>query len=240
MTPAAGVHVVEVATPQGPGRFHVSEAAEPGALLVLGHGAGGGVDAPDLVALGHRLPAQGVTVLRFEQPWRVAGRKVAVRPPLLDEAWLAGLDAVLAVLGAGLPLVLGGRSAGARVACRTATALGAVGVVCLSFPLHPPGRPERSRLEELLLPVVPRLVLQGTRDTFGGPAELVGALVGQAGSTGVEVVALDGADHGGRTAAASSPTAAELRDRVVAATGTFVEAVRRAADGGGIPALPTR
>ncbi len=217
----AAASVVEVATPQGPGRFHVSEAAAPVALLVLGHGAGGGVDAPDLVALARRLPGRGVTVLRYEQPWRVAGRRVAVRPPLLDEAWLAGLGTVLEAVGPGLPLVTGGRSAGARVACRTATALGAVGVVCLSFPLHLPGLPERSRLGELLAPRVPRLVLQGTRDTFGSAAELTQDLTQEDGA-GVRVVTLEGADHSGRVLTGSSPTAAELREQVVDATAGFV------------------
>ena len=223
MSPGPAAGVVEVATPQGPGRWHVDEAAAPVALLVLGHGAGGGVEAPDLAALAQRLPEGGVTVLRFEQPWRVAGRRVAVRPPLLDEAWLAGLDAVRAVVGPGLPLLLGGRSAGARVACRTAVPLGAVGVVCLSFPLHPPGRPERSRLAELLTPSVPRLVLQGTRDTFGGAAELAEDLTGQDGAEGVRVVPLAGADHSGRVLRGASPTAAELRAQVVTATAAFVE-----------------
>jgi predicted alpha/beta-hydrolase family hydrolase len=234
------VEVVEVGTPQGPGRFHVSEAGSPVALLVLGHGAGGGVDAPDLVALTRRLPGRGVTVLRFEQPWRVAGRKVAVRPPLLDEAWLAGLEPVLGAIGPGLPLVTGGRSAGARVACRTATALGAVGVVCLSFPLHLPGRPERSRLPELLAPAVPRLVLQGTRDTFGSAAELTADLAAgpadpadQVGGQDVRVVPLEGADHGGRVLKGGSPTAAEVRDQVVAETAAFVAEL---VGGGGIPA----
>ena len=226
--------VVEVATPQGPGRFHVREARDPVALLVLGHGAGGGVDAPDLVALARQLPDEGVTVLRFEQPWRVAGRKVAVRPPLLDEAWLAGVQVVLEVLGAGLPLVLGGRSAGARVACRTATGLGAVGVVGLSFPLHLPGRPERSRLEELLAPAVPRLVLQGSRDTFGSAEELREAV---AGTAGVRVVELPGADHGGRVLKAAVPTASELRGRVVTEVGAFVRE-RSTGTANGRPALP--
>jgi predicted alpha/beta-hydrolase family hydrolase len=219
----SAVTVVEVTTPQGPGRWHVSEAGSPVALLVLGHGAGGGVDAPDLAALAARLPERGVTVLRFEQPWRVAGRRVAARPPLLDEAWLAALGAVAGTVGPGLPLVIGGRSAGARVACRTATSLGVVGVVCLSFPLHPPGRPERSRLPELLAPAVPRLVLQGTRDTFGGAAELTADLAGQEGGAGVRVVALPGADHGGRVLSGADPTAAQLREQVVAATAAFVE-----------------
>jgi predicted alpha/beta-hydrolase family hydrolase len=220
------VQVVEVATPQGPGRFHVSEAASPVALLVLGHGAGGGVDAVDLVVLARRLPDEGITVLRFEQPWRVAGGRVGVRPPRLDEAWLAGLETVLAAVGPGLPLVTGGRSAGARVACRTATAVGASGVACLSFPLHLPGRPERSRLSELLAPDVPRLVLQGTRDTFGGTAELVEALAGAevdpTRAAAVRVVALPGADHGGRVPKGATPTAAELREEVVTTTAAFV------------------
>ena len=223
MSAAAPVRLVEVATPRGPGRFHVSEADEPVALLALGHGAGGGVDAPDLVALARHLPTEGVTVLRYEQPWRVAGRRVAVRPPLLDEAWLAGLSAVAAAVGDGLPLVTGGRSAGARVACRTADALHAAGVVCLGFPLHLPGRPERSRLPELLAPQVPRLVLQGTRDTFGTAAELADQVpAGASGAAGVRVVPLPGADHGGRVLKGGSPTAAELREEVVRVAGAFV------------------
>ena len=220
---SAGPTTLEVATAQGPGRFHVDGSAAPVAVLVLGHGAGGGVDAPDLVALAHRLPARGVSVLRFEQPWRVAGRRVAVRPPLLDEAWVAGVREVRHAVGAGLPLVLGGRSAGARVACRTAGALGAAGVVCLSFPLHLPGRPDRSRLPELLCATVPRLVLQGTRDTFGTAAELADRLpAGTSGAAGVQVVPLVGADHGGRVLTGGSPTAMELREEVVALTGAFV------------------
>jgi predicted alpha/beta-hydrolase family hydrolase len=237
VTPRRAVRLVEVATPQGPGRFHVDEADAPVALLVLGHGAGGGVDAPDLLALAHRLPDEGVTVLRFEQPWRVAGGRVAVRPPRLDEAWLAGIATVLAAVGPGLPLVTGGRSAGARVACRTANQVGAVGVVCLSFPLHLPGRPERSRLPELLAPDVPRLVLQGTRDTFGSSADLVEALAGPevdpVRAAGVQVVAQPGADHGGRVPRGASPTAAGLRDQVVTTTAAFV---RGLAVGAGIPA----
>ena len=181
------------------------------------------MEAPDLVALARALPSQGVSVVRVEQPWRVAGRRVAVRPPLLDEAWLAALGAVHAVLGDGLPLLTGGRSAGARVACRTASALGAAGVVCLAFPLHLPGRPERSRLAELLAPDVPRLVLQGDRDTFGSAAEVADALAAvPGGGSGVRLVELPGADHGFRVAKAAQPGAAELRRRVVDEVTAFV------------------
>ena len=139
---------------------------------MLGHGAGGGVTAADLQLLARRLPAVGITVVRFEQPWRTAGRKVAVPPPRLDEGWRAAVPAVLGHPAAGGLLFFGGRSAGARVACRTAPEFGVAGVVCLAFPLHLPGRPEKSRLPELLTPTVPRLVLQGTNDSFGRPAEI--------------------------------------------------------------------
>jgi predicted alpha/beta-hydrolase family hydrolase len=158
--------VIEVATDQGTARLHIDPARRARAVLVVGHGAGGGVEAADLVALADSLPVWGVTVVRMEQPWRVAGRRVAVPPPRLDQAWLA-----TAAAWPTLPLVVGGRSAGARVACRTATRVGAVGVVALAFPLHPPGRPDRSRASELLGDV-PTLVVQGERDPFGGPSEL--------------------------------------------------------------------
>ena len=200
-------------------------AAKPYALLLLGHGAGGGPDTPDLAALARRLPALGVTVLRFEQPWRLAGRRVAVAPPRLDEAWLAAAEQVAAGAGTGLPLWTGGRSAGARVACRTATLLGARGVVCLAFPLHPPGRPEKSRAAELLAPAVPRLLLQGERDAFGPGAE-VRAAAGH--DPGVRVVDLPGADHSFATPARAVPGAAALRERVVAEVAAFLAPGRSA------------
>ncbi len=190
--------VVEVATPAGPARLHVDaprlpDAGRPGAgVLVLGHGAGGGVEAPDLLAAAAAAVAAGWYAVRVEQPWRVAGRRVAPAPPRLDEAWLA----VLAVLGEHVPLpspagplVVGGRSAGARVACRTAVATGASAVLCLAFPLHPPGRPERSRASELAGSGRPVVVVQGVRDAFGGPGDIAGL-----GLPGVEVVEAP-ADH---------------------------------------------
>jgi uncharacterized protein len=158
-----------VDTRQGPARLREDAASGARARLVLGHGAGGGLDAvsPDVDALAERLPARGVTVLRVDQPWRVAGRRVAPAPARLDAAW----QDVLTALPRDLPLVVGGRSAGARVACRTARSSMALAVVALAFPLHPPGRPERSRAEELLDSGVPTLVVQGRRDAFGRPAE---------------------------------------------------------------------
>lgn len=137
-------------------------------VLALGHGAGGGVEARDLQAVARRLPEHSVTVALVEQPWRVAGRKVAPAPKTLDAAWSRLWPALAAE---GLPVIAGGRSAGARVACRTAARLGAAGVLALSFPLHPPGRPEKSRAGELLGAGVPTLVVQGGNDPFGRPEE---------------------------------------------------------------------
>lgn len=150
----------DVATTLGPARLHAD--GQGGVTLVLGHGAGGGVHAPDLLAVTEAALSVGLTVVRVEQPWRVAGRQVAGPKGQLDQAWLevcAGLPG---------PLIVGGRSAGARVACRTATRVGARAVLCLAFPLRPPAGGV-SRAHELALPVVPVLVVQGGRDRFGVP-----------------------------------------------------------------------
>lgn len=160
--------VLDVETSRGPARLHVDEPTAPTARLVLGHGAGGGVESPDLAALADALPRRGVAVWRVEQPWRVAGRRVAPAPPTLDDAWTQ----LLAHVPADAPLVLGGRSAGARVACRTSYAAGACAVVALAFPLHPPGRPGTSRAHELDAVAVPLLIVQGERDPFGSPDEI--------------------------------------------------------------------
>ena len=160
-----------VGTPSGEARctlFPPSPSTPVRAALVLGHGAGGGIEAADLQAIAAALPPLGITVVLVEQPWRVAGKKVAPAPKTLDAAWLPIVAALRAALPSGLPLLVGGRSAGARVACRTAVATGAVGVLALAFPLHPPGKPERSRAAELLDCPVPTLVVQGAKDPFGG------------------------------------------------------------------------
>jgi hypothetical protein len=156
-----------VPTPHGDARLHTDRSRHPIATLVLGHGAGGGVDARDLQALADALPRHGISVVRVEQPWKVAGRKIAPRPEVLDACFVAATDK----LRIRTPLVVGGRSAGARSAARTARATGASGVLALAFPLHPPGKPERSRLDELEGAGVPTLVVQGERDTFGTPEE---------------------------------------------------------------------
>lgn len=156
----------EIETPHGPARTHLHTVDEPLGALVLGHGAGGGVQAPDLVAATKAANEDGFSVALVEQPYRVAGRRSPAPAAQLDAAWVA-------VVGQlpldGLPLVAGGRSSGARVACRTAAETGAAAVLCLAFPLHPPGRPEKSRLDELDAVTVPTLVVQGERDPFGLP-----------------------------------------------------------------------
>jgi hypothetical protein len=135
--------------------------------MVLGHGAGGGVTSPDLVGAAEAARAAGLSVALVEQPYRVAGRRSPAPARQLDEAWVA----VVAQLFEGLPLIAGGRSLGARVACRTVADTGAVAVLCLAFPVHPPGRPEKSRLSELDAVTVPTLVVQGESDPFGMPPD---------------------------------------------------------------------
>lgn len=175
-----------VETPRGPGRLRVYEpdAAPPDGrmALLLSHGAGTGPETVDLLALAAALPSAGFRVALFEQPWRTAGRKVATPPPSLDEGLLAAAQA----FGHSGALVVGGRSAGARSAARCASALGAVGCLALSFPLHPPGRSERSRVEELTGAGVPTLVAQGERDPMGRPEEF---------PAGTDLYVVPGGDH---------------------------------------------
>jgi uncharacterized protein len=160
--------MIELETPHGPARAHLNEVDAPVAALVLGHGAGGGVGAPDLKAATEAALDVDMNVILVEQPYRVAGRKSAAPAAQLDAAWTAVIEQLPL---AGLPLYVGGRSAGARVACRTAAATNAAGVLCLAFPLHPPGRPEKTRLPELEQVSVPVLIVQGTSDPFGMPPE---------------------------------------------------------------------
>jgi len=196
--PVASAH--EVPTEFGPARLHVSDPGKaPVGRIALGHGFGGGVNAPDLVAVFGAATAAGWQVVLIEQPYRVAGKKAGPRTPALDAGWLAamaGLDALakdgsIRRLVRGRPLVTGGRSAGARTACRTADQLGVTGICCLAFPLHPPGRPESSRAEELLAPAAPALVVQGETDPFGRPGEFHALPL----PARVELVAVPG-DHG--------------------------------------------
>jgi predicted alpha/beta-hydrolase family hydrolase len=158
-----------IRTPHGPARAHLHPAASPVGALVLGHGAGGGVAAPDLVAVTKAAVERGISVALVEQPYRVAGRRSPAPAAQLDAAWSAVAQRLAAGPFEGLALMTGGRSAGARVACRTAAATSARAVLCLAFPVHPPGRPEKSRLDELDAVKVPVFVVQGDHDPFGMP-----------------------------------------------------------------------
>jgi predicted alpha/beta-hydrolase family hydrolase len=174
----------EIETPLGPAGVHLTEPPD-GVVgtLVLGHGAGGGVESVDLVAVTAEAARARWRVVRVEQPWRVAGKRIATAPPTLDGGWRAVLQHLGAADVLSGPLVLGGRSAGARVACRTAAEHGAAGVLALAFPLHPPGKPEKSRAAELTAVPVPLVVVQGETDAFGGPEEVAAVLAGQKGAS---------------------------------------------------------
>jgi predicted alpha/beta-hydrolase family hydrolase len=160
---------VDIDTPHGPARALVQPAAERVGALVLGHGAAGGFGAPDLVTATKVALELGFTVALVEQPYLVAGRRSPAPAAQLDAAWTAAVERLRGSELDGLPLVVGGRSAGARVACRTARQAGAVAVLCLAFPVHAPGRDYKTRLPELDAVTLPTLVVQGNRDPFGMP-----------------------------------------------------------------------
>lgn len=217
---------LKVATAYGEGRLVSHRARRPIATLLLSHGAGNGIESRDLAALAEHLPRNNVTVVRFEQPWRVAGRKVATAPPTLDAALISGADR----LRVRTPLIVGGRSAGARSAARTAKGLGAVGCLALAFPLHPPGKPEKSRLAELRGARVATLVIQGERDTMGRPEEFpeFPEL-----PRGLDLVVIPGADHGFAVPVRGAVTQEQALDILVESTLEWIvrEVVGNAARG---------
>jgi predicted alpha/beta-hydrolase family hydrolase len=173
--------VAEIETPHGTARAHVEAMDDARGAIVLGHGAGGGVTARDLLTAAVAARSLGFTSVLVEQPYRVAGKKSPPRAPVLDAAWLAVVEHLRRTHLGDLPLVAGGRSSGARVACRTAEATAASGVLCLAFPVRPPraeGRePAPSRLPELEAVPVPILIVQGLRDPFGMPDAAPGRTV---------------------------------------------------------------
>jgi predicted alpha/beta-hydrolase family hydrolase len=193
-----------VDTAHGRGRLLVLPARGATVTLLLSHGAGNGVEARDLTALATALPRHGVTVALFEQPWRVAGNKIASAPRTLD----VGLLAAAGSLRPRSPLVVGGRSAGARSAARCVTPLEAVGCLALAFPLHPPGRPEKTRVAELTGTGVPTLVVQGERDPMGLPEEF---------PEGTDLAVVPAADHGLKVPASGPLSQVEALDLVVEA-----------------------
>lgn len=225
---------VTIDTDLGPGRMHLDVGGRPGAVLLLGHGAGGGVDTPDLAALRAlawpRGRGRSVAVLRYEQPWRVAGKKIAPNPARLDQGWGPAV-AYAAQEFAGLPLLVGGRSAGARVAARWSAENPVAGVVALSFPLHPPGRPEKSRAAELCGVTAPTLVLQGQRDPFGTPSEVLeviqeaglpaGPRSGQRSASGITVVQVPDCPHELKPPARAVTTPTEVARLLIDQVGRF-------------------
>lgn len=203
----------EIEVPGGSAWLDLDVPRAPVALLALGHGAGGGVDALDLLAVRDAALDNAVAITRITQPYRVAGRRAPAPAARLDEAWLAAIAALRTERKLRtLPLITGGRSSGARVACRTAGASGAIAVVALAFPVHPPGKPEKSRLDELSAVPVPVLVVQGDRDPFGMPPRRKGR----------RIVTVTGADHSLR----------QHTDRVAAAVIEFVTTQARRASVG--------
>jgi uncharacterized protein len=170
----ATVTTVTIPTPHGEARAHLHAAESARGALVLGHGAGGGVEAPDLAAATEAAGRKGFSVALVEQPYRVAGRRSSPPAHQLDAAWLAVFEELSNDRLSGLPLIAGGRSAGARVACRTAEATGASAVLCLAFPLQPSARkgkePSPTRQPELDAVKVPMLIVQGENDRFGMPS----------------------------------------------------------------------
>ncbi|MFE9397270.1 alpha/beta family hydrolase [Streptomyces flavidovirens] len=213
MTHSETVETAE--TDVGQARITWAEAAAPWAVLAVSHGAGGGIGARDLQGLAAALPARGVSVALVEQPWRVAGKKVAPAPKTLDAGW-RGLWPAL--LRPGLPVVSGGRSAGARVACRTAAELGAHAVLALSFPLHLPGRPEKSRADELLGAGVPTLVVQGGNDPFGKPEEFPDGAY--------DLVEVPYGDHGFAVPKKAGITPEEVVETITDAVGNWIDGLR--------------
>jgi uncharacterized protein len=161
---------LKIQTPHGPAKAHLHNVPGAAGSLILGHGAGGGVGARDLVTATEAAVSVGLTVALVEQPYLVAGRRSPAPATQLDAAWKAVVAELLARELIGGALIVGGRSAGARVACRTAAEVGAAAVLCLAFPLHPPGRPEKTRQDELDAVALPTLVVQGESDPFGVPA----------------------------------------------------------------------
>jgi uncharacterized protein len=208
-------------TTDGPAELVVDPADEPAAVLLLGHGAGGDINGWDLQVLADRLPALGVTVARFRQPYRVSGRKIFSSKPGLDRAWAVALNEVCERWPK-LPLFTGGHSAGARTACR-GFAPPQRGLVLLSFPLHPPGKPDKSRAEELLGAAAPTLIVQGSKDGFGTPDEIRAILRPDADK--LRLVELAGAAHSlGPTASTAAEAIAERERLLIWSVTGFIEA----------------
>lgn len=229
--------ITTLETPDGVAELAVSEADDEAAVLLLGHGAGGDIDGWDLELLAHRLPALGVTVARFRQPYRVAGRRIFNSKPGLDRAWAVAL-AEVGRRWPSLPVFTGGHSAGARTACR-GFGPGQRGLVLLSFPLHPPGKPDQITVEDVGAATGPVIVVQGGKDAFGTAAEVRRALLTLA-RDNVRVVELPEAGHSMiATAGTTVDQMAERERLLIWSVAGFIEqslsgASTGSANGGGV------
>lgn len=190
-----------------------------GPALVLAHGAGAAMDSPFLANFAAGLAEQGVRVARFEFPYmrerRVSGaRKPPDREPSLRRAWLAAI----AALGGGGRLVIGGKSLGGRIASLIADEAAARGLVCLGYPFLPPGSARPPRTAHLGGLRTPTLIVQGTRDPFGGPAEVAGYTL----AAGIRLHWIEDGDHSLVPRKASGRTAAQNLAEAIAAVAAFV------------------
>lgn len=204
-----------------PVAFHRDEPAAPapGApIVVLSHGAGGGMDEPVLETVARGLAAAGLRVARFEFPYMAARRadgrrRPPDRQPVLLDTWREAV----AALGGGSAVVIGGRSMGGRMASLVADELDVRGLVCLGYPFHPPGRPERLRTAHLAALRTPALIVQGTRDPFGGPADLASYRL----SPAIRVAWIEDGDHGLAPRRASGRTRAQNLEEAVGLVAEF-------------------
>lgn len=206
---------VDYPTPVGLAHVAIDVPSQPQGLVVLGHGAGGDIDAADLLTVRDAAVNAGWAVARLRQPYRVAGRKAPAPAAALDVAYSAAVAGLRELPGlAGLPIRVGGRSSGARVAARVAHAAGATGLLTLAFPLSPPGRPLVSRIDELTGAGVRTLCLQGTRDAYGS-AEVLRLATTELPL--IEVCPIADADHSLRTRRTDATTTRQALDAVAAA-----------------------
>ena len=190
--------------------------------VALAHGAGAPMDSPFMAAFAEGLAARGHRVARFEFPY-MAGRREGRRrgpdsPRVLRETWLAAIE----TLGAAA-LVIGGKSLGGRIASMVADEAGVRGLLCLGYPFHPPGRPEKLRTEHLAGLATPSLIIQGTRDSLGNQTEVAGYDL----SPAIAVHWMEDGDHNFKPRKASGRTEAQNREEGIAVAAAFVAGLER-------------
>jgi predicted alpha/beta-hydrolase family hydrolase len=204
----------------GTGELRFDGPRDARRTVVLAHGAGAPSDSPFLTRIAGGLAAAGLCVVRFDFPYmerrRRGGRTGGPPdpPPVLRERWLAVIETV----GGAGDLVIGGKSLGGRVASLVADEVGVAGLVCLGYPFHPPGRPERLRTAHLAALRTPTLIVQGERDPFGGRDEIAGYDLSEA----IRIHLLTDGDHSFKPRARSGRTLDDNLDEAIAAVLRFV------------------